>query len=241
VPAEEKGLAKGRARRFFVTGLAALLPTLLLIYLFYVAIVKIHEHVGSKFNELLHIEGGRWTIFAGDAIALVVLLGVVWLAGFLVATYVGRVLFRRLDRAYRHIPLVRVVYPAVKQVTDFFLARRSARFSRVVAVEYPRRGVYSVGFVTGEGLSQVKTGDGERLMSVFIPSSPAPITGYTIFVRRSEVVSLDLSVDEAIKLVVSGGVVVPDRESLVAHDALAGEEDAAGDRPPPPAPAPEET
>jgi len=207
-------LAKGRTKRFLITGLATLLPTLLTVYLLYAVVVWVHKHIGSKFNRWFGIEETSWTVFAGDAIAFVVLVGLVWLIGFILATYVGRVLFRRLDRAYRRIPLIRVVYPAVKQVTDFFLVQRSVRFSRVVAVQYPRLGVYSIGFITGDGLSQVRTDDGEQLMSVFIPSSPAPITGYTVFIRRSEVISLDLSVDEAVKLVVSGGVVVPDRENL---------------------------
>ena len=220
-------MAKGRTKRFLLTGLAALLPTMLTVYLLYAAVVWVHEHVGSKFNTWFGIKEDSWTIFAGDAIAFVLLLAVVWVVGFVLATYVGRSFFRRLDRAYGRIPLVRIVYPAVKQVTDFFLVRRSVRFSRVVAVQYPRLGVYSIGFITGDGLSKIRTEDGEQLMSVFIPSSPAPITGYTLFVRRSEVISLDLSVDEAVKLVISGGVVVPDRENLSKLSAAdqAGEDD----------------
>ena len=126
-------MAKGRTKRFLITGLAALLPTMLTVYLMYAAVVWVHEHVGSKFNAWFGIEEDSWTIFAGDAIAFVLLLALVWAVGFVLATYVGRTFFRRLDRAYGRIPLVRVVYPAVKQVTDFFLVRRSVRYSRVVA------------------------------------------------------------------------------------------------------------
>lgn len=231
-------MAKGRTKRFLLTGLAALLPTMLTVYLIYSAVVWVHEHVGSRFNTWFGIREDSWTIFAGDAIALVLLLVVVWSVGFVLATYVGRTFFRRLDRAYGRIPLIRIVYPAVKQVTDFFLVRRRARFSRVVAVQYPRLGVYSIGFITGDGLSKIRTEDGEQLMSVFIPSSPAPITGYTLFVRRSEVISLDLSVDEAIKLVISGGVVVPDRERLsdlsgAAEEGGDEDDDRGGEQEPP--------
>jgi len=214
-------LAKGRTKRFLVTGLATLLPTLLTVYLLYVVVVTIHQRVGSKFNEIFNIPEDSWQIFLGDAIALVLLLGVIWLAGFMVATYIGKALFRRLDRVYSRIPLIRVVYPALKQVSDFFLARRSVRFSRVVAIEYPRRGIFSIAFVTGDGLRQLTAENGEQLVTVFIPSSPTPITGYTAFVRRSEVISLNLSVDEAVKLIMSGGVIIPDREKLQAPDSLA--------------------
>ena len=224
-------MAKGRTKRFLVTGLATLLPTLLTVYLLYVAVVTIHQRVGKKFNDLFNIPEDSWQIFLGDAIALVLLLGIIWLAGFMVATYIGKALFRRLDRTYRRIPLIRVVYPALKQVSDFFLARRSVRFSRVVAIEYPRRGIFSIGFITGDGLSQITAKNGEQLMTVFVPSSPTPITGYTVFVRRSEVISLNLSVDEAIKLVVSAGVIVPDREQLQALDSLAEDEGEAAPAP----------
>lgn len=224
-------MAKGRTKRFLVTGLATLLPTLLTVYLLYVAVVTIHQRVGKKFNDLFNIPEDSWQIFLGDAIALVLLLGIIWLAGFMVATYIGKALFRRLDRTYRRIPLIRVVYPALKQVSDFFLARRSVRFSRVVAIEYPRRGIFSIAFVTGDGLSQITAKNGEQLMTVFVPSSPTPITGYTVFVRRSEVISLNLSVDEAIKLVVSAGVIVPDREQLQALDSLAEDEGEAAPAP----------
>lgn len=192
---------------------------MLTMYLFYVAVITIHKHVGSKFNELFGIQADGWRIFLGDAIAFLVFLSLAWLAGFLIATYFGKVLFRRLDRAFRRIPLIRVVYPAVKQVSDFFLAKKAMPFSRVVAIEYPRRGIFSVGFLTGDGLGRLEA-DGQRLMTVFIPNTPAPLTGFTIFVRQDEIISLELSVDEAIKLIVSGGVVVPDRERLDPARAL---------------------
>ena len=216
-------MAHRRTRRFLVTGLAALLPTWLTIYLFYVAVITIHKHVGSKFNELFGIRPDGWRIFLGDAIAFLVFISLAWLAGFLIATYFGKVLFRRLDRAFRRIPLIRVVYPAVKQVSDFFLEKRAIAFSRVVAVEYPRRGIYSVGFLTGDGLARLEA-DSHRLMTVFIPNTPAPLTGFTIFVRQDEIISLELSVDEAIKLIVSGGVVVPDHERLDPARALSAGE-----------------
>jgi uncharacterized membrane protein len=223
-------VARGRTKRFLLTGFATLLPILLTLYLLYTIVNKVHELMGSKFNELFGVPENSWKVFIGDAVALGLLLFIVWLAGFLLATYVGRAFFRWLDHVYRRIPLVRVVYPALKQVTDFFLARQTVRFSRVIAVEYPRRGMYSMGFVTGDGLSQVRAPDGEQLMSVFVPSSPAPFTGYTIFIRRSEVIPLSLSVDEAIKLVISGGVVVPERERL---KPLEGEGGNDYDEPPP--------
>lgn len=220
-----------KRRRFFMTGLTALLPALLTLYLFYVVIIWIHERVGTQFNKVFGISEQSWRVFVGDAIAFLALLVLVWFAGFLIATYFGRMFFSQLDRAFRRVPVVRVVYPAVKQVCDFFLQETAIPFNRVVAIEYPRRGIRSIGFVTGHGLSDLVDEDGERLMSVFVPTSPAPLTGFTIFVPRAEIQPLDLTVDEAAKLIVSGGVVVPGRKALVIGDKGPGALDA-GPTPP---------
>jgi len=225
-------VGSGRTKRFLITGLAALLPTMLTLYLLFVAVAWIHKNIGSQFSDLFFDKlppgssEGIWRVLVGDATAFLLFLGLVWIAGFLLATYVGRIFFRRFDKWFRRIPLIRIVYPALKQVTDFFFAKPSIPFSRVVAVQYPRRGIYSIGFSTSAGLSEIKTEDGERLVSVFIPNSPAPLTGFTIFVPRAEVLSLTLTVDEAIKLIVSGGVVLPDRESLRGHHARDAETNA---------------
>jgi len=216
-------MAGSRTKRLLMTGLAALVPTMLTFYLLYYAAITIHQHVGIRVNKLFDVPEDSWRVFVGDAVAFLLLIAVVWLIGFFLATYVGKVLFRRLDQAFRHVPLVRVVYPAVKQVSDFFLTKQSIPFSRVVAAEYPRRGIYSVGFLTGDGLKGVQGEDGQRLVSVFIPNTPAPLTGFTILLPRRDIVPLSITVDQAIKFIVSGGVVVPEGEMLHAlSDPSAG-------------------
>jgi uncharacterized membrane protein len=102
----------------------------------------------------------------------------------------------------------------VKQVTDFVLSEKRAAFRTVVAVPYPRPGIYSLGFVTGEGWKSINRASGGEMVQVFIPSSPTPVTGYVVFVRRDEIVELDLTVDEALRFSISGGVIVPPREAL---------------------------
>jgi uncharacterized membrane protein len=231
-------MAKGRTKRFLLTGLATLLPTMLTIVLLVWVGAAIHDRVGAWVNKLLEsmniaLDTTGWAVVVGDAIALLVFLALCWVTGFLVATYFGGLFFRRLDKWFRHVPLIRIVYPALKQVSDFFLAERTAfAFTgRVVAVPYPRPGVYSLGFATGPGLSQITTHRGDRLMCVFIPNSPAPLTGFTIFVPREDVIAMNLSVDEAIKLIVSGGVVVPDREVAEPQYALGGGPDVEPAKP----------
>ena len=110
------------------------------------------------------------------------------------------------------LPIFKQVYPYVKQVVDFlFSDDRPIKFNRVVAVEYPRKGIWSVGFLTGATLRSIQEKAGDSV-TIFIPSSPTPFTGYTITVLRREVIELPLTVEEAIRFAVSGGVLVPDHE-----------------------------
>ncbi len=214
-----------------MTGLATLLPVLLTLYLIYVAVVAVHDHVGRQFTRafcsVLQVHETVWVVIVGDIVCFAAFLVAVWLVGFLLATYLGRVLFRQLDRLSRRIPLVRLIYPAFKQLTDFFLSKQDARFRRVVAVEYPRRGVYVIGFMTGEGVQDIKAPDGEQLVTVFVPSSPTPFTGSTTFMRRSEIIPLNIPVDQAIKLIISGGVVVPESDVQGLGGESGGLRDAA--------------
>jgi uncharacterized membrane protein len=132
-----------------------------------------------------------------------------YLLGRSLAYGIGRVSYNAMESIIRQLPIIRTVYTSVKQVTDFVFSDSEMEFTRVVAVPYPRQGVWSVGFVTGEALRSVREAAGEPVMSVMIPSSPMPATGYTIIVRKSEAVELNISVDQALQFVVSCGVVVP--------------------------------
>jgi uncharacterized membrane protein len=127
---------------------------------------------------------------------------------------IGRTILSRGDRAMNRIPIVRSIYPYTKQLTDFFLAERKFDFETVVAVEYPRKGLRSFGFVTSSGLKTLRNHTGENLVSVFVPSSPMPMTGYTIFVPAEDLIPLPFTVDEALRTVVSGGVLIPPHEKL---------------------------
>jgi uncharacterized membrane protein len=199
--------------------MAALLPTMVTVALILWVVWKIHINIGAHINEALGVDEW-WRIFVGDAIALLVFVALMWVTGFFLATYLGRWIYWIFDRIFRRVPLVRVVYPAVKQVTDFFLSDNPIPYSRVVAVPYPRKGIYALGFLTSEGMKRLESVGGEQMVSIFIPSTPTPLTGFTIFVKRSELVSLDVTVDEAVKTLISGGVVVPENERYPGSPVL---------------------
>lgn len=136
-----------------------------------------------------------------------------YLTGKLLAAGVGRILWRSFERLIHRVPIIRTVYSSVKQVTDFAFNETQLQFNRVVAVEYPRKGVWSMGFVTGESMQDIRNAAGEPMLSVLMPTSPMPATGFTISIAKSETIDLDITLDQAIQFCVSCGVVVPPQQT----------------------------
>jgi uncharacterized membrane protein len=126
-----------------------------------------------------------------------------------------------LETSVMRVPLVRAIYPTVKQVTDFVLSNRRTQFSasRVVAVQPHEKGIWSIGLVTGQGLRPLTEVTGDEMVTVFVPSTPTAFTGYVLVVPRSGVVELPLTVEEAMRMLVSGGVIVPQAERSSEGDS----------------------
>ncbi|MBN1942080.1 MAG: DUF502 domain-containing protein [Phycisphaerae bacterium] len=235
----------GHFRRFFLRGLAAVLPTALTIGLIVWVFSKIQQYFGNYINKgaayvttraYVWITGmsdpdaisrlrvkiivlwDHWLFWFGFVLAV---LGVYFFGRFL-ASFFGRIVWRLIEKALIQLPIVKQVYPSIKQVTDFLLAERKLKVSKVVAVEYPRKGIWSLGLVTGRGMGTLEETLKSDLVTVFIPSSPTPITGYTITIRQDEVIDLPLSLDDALRFTISGGVILPP-----------GQKVGGGDLPPP--------
>jgi uncharacterized membrane protein len=146
-------------------------------------------------------------------VVLAVLL--VYIVGLLVGNLIGRTLWKLGENALFKIPLIRAIYPAVKQVTDFVLSEKKSQFtaSRVVAVEPHANGIWSIGLVTGPGVRALGQPEGREMLTVFVPSSPTAFSGYVLVVPREAVVDLPLTVEQAMRLLVSGGVIDPHSEA----------------------------
>ena len=146
---------------------------------------------------------------------LVAVIGVCIL-GAILASYVGKSLWRMAENFIMNTPLLRRVYPYVKQITDFLFKQEEQKklFSRVVAVEYPREGIWSVGFVTGSGLNNVVNTVKKEFVTVIIPTSPTPFTGFVITVPKKQTIDLDMTIEEALRFIVSGGVITPEKEQV---------------------------
>ena len=215
--------------------MAALLPTLITFWLLVWAWNFLWEYLGRHL-----IFGIKWVwlrlagaglvrtepagyigrYWSGDDLStriLGVLLAVllIYIVGVFVGNFIGRAFYRLLETAVMRVPLVRAIYPSVKQITDFLLSKRRSQFaaSHVVAVQPHEKGIWSIGLVTGEGLKPLSDATGEEMVTVFVPSTPTAFTGYVLVVPRVSVIELPISVEEAMRMLVSGGVITPQETS----------------------------
>ncbi|MBN2592572.1 MAG: DUF502 domain-containing protein [Sedimentisphaerales bacterium] len=158
-----------------------------------------------------------WIDGPGSITGFIVAVVGVCILGALLASYVGKSFWRTIEKFIMNTPFLRNVFPYVKQVTDFLLTNEEQKklFSRVVAVEYPRKGVWSVGFVTGSGLEEVVNTVKREFLTVIIPTSPTPFTGFVITVQKKQTIDLDMTIEEALRFIVSGGVITPGSEQAI--------------------------
>ena len=249
-------------RSYFARGLAALLPTIATIWIFFQCYVFVQEHISGHINRGVvkvivfsndiypHVDDEQLRMYViennpslqGDDAAILAkmddesvvqtvriaqaerywvdgpgqvtgfilaVVGVCFLGAFL-ASFVGRWIWHSFERVLVNAPLINRVYPHIKQITDLvFSKKEQQKFNRVVAIQYPRKDVWSVALVTGKGPGKLSAAVKTDFLSVFIPSSPTPFTGYVIMVPKDEVIELDMTVEQALRFTVSGGVITP--------------------------------
>ncbi|MDX1682698.1 MAG: DUF502 domain-containing protein [Phycisphaeraceae bacterium] len=156
---------------------------------------------------------GNWAVF--DLVGIIIAIVLIYMVGLAVGSFIGSRLISRGEKMLQKVPLVRQIYPSVKQVTDFLVGgNQTIKFNRVVAVEYPRKGLWSVGLVTGETMRRIQEEAGESCLTVFVPSSPTPFTGYVITVPQKDTIDLGVSIEDALRFSVSGGVIIPPSQLL---------------------------
>ncbi|HEV8074175.1 MAG TPA: DUF502 domain-containing protein [Opitutaceae bacterium] len=147
---------------------------------------------------------GLWNILAA-----IIVIGLITAIGYASRYVFGKYFGTVAERFVQSIPGVGAVYHSVKEIVDTFNAKDRHGFSKVVLVEFPRKGAYTIGFLTSESRGEIQAKTSETLVSVFVPTTPNPTGGYIIFVPRHELVELEMSAGDAMKLIISGGSVIP--------------------------------
>ncbi len=193
-------------KKYFITGLLVLMPIAATI----VVVKALFGLAGNFFNflpERFHPDNIFGTHIPG--LAVIFTLIIIFISGILTRNYIGRRLIRYGDSLIARIPLISTIYQAIKQLVESIFTREAKYFRRAILVEWPRKGVYAVAFVTREVNGELQEKTKQKTLGVFLPTSPNPTTGYYFLLPEEETIPLDISVEDAFKLILSAGIITP--------------------------------
>lgn len=195
----------------FLTGLLVILPISITVYVIWVLIRgmdAILKYIPAKYLPETYLRVHT----PGLGFILVVIL--VFVVGLLTRNLIGRKIVQFGENIVDRIPLVRVLYTGVKQLLEPLFLQKTNAFKRVALIEYPRRGAYVIGFITGESKGELQNKTSKNMLNVFIPTTPNPTSGFYALIPEDEVILLNMSVEDAFKLIISGGIVSPPEKKL---------------------------
>lgn len=199
-----RALFNARIRNYLLTGILVTAPITITVWISW-QILLFFEATARKL-----VPAAWYPDIAIPGVGLVVVFLALILIGAMTAGFVGRLFLRTSERILNGMPVVRSLYGAVKQIMETVLAQRATAFRQVVLIEYPRRGIWAAGFVSGPTKGEVQRKLQQDLVNVFLPTTPNPTSGFLLFVPKQDVRVLDMTIEEGIKLVVSGGIVTPE-------------------------------
>jgi uncharacterized membrane protein len=195
-----------RIRGNFFTGVVVLIPLVLTAFIIWKMFMFLDGILGGIAHDLIGLDAEYIRVPGVGIISLILItIG----TGMVARNYVGRKIVNFGDKIVERIPLINRVYSAIKQISQAFLASKREVFQKAVLFEYPRKGLYSIGFYTQDTRGIVQNSIDHDVVSVFLPTTPNPTSGFLLFVPKSEIKELDLSIEEALKLIISGGAIVP--------------------------------
>ncbi|HEX9771512.1 MAG TPA: DUF502 domain-containing protein [Kiloniellales bacterium] len=201
-----------RLRNYFLAGVLITAPVSLTIWIAW----NLIDYIDSRVTPLIPAKWNPETYlpFSVPGLGVAAMVVVLTLAGFLAAGFFGRALMRLGEASLARVPVVRSLYSGTKQIFETVLAQQSNAFRKVCLIEYPRLGTWAIGFVTGQTVGEVQRRTDDTVINVFIPATPNPTTGFLLFVPERDVHVLDITVEEGIKLVISGGILEPGEGEL---------------------------
>ncbi len=203
----------GRLRAYFLAGVLVTAPLAITVALATWLIDFVDSRVvpliPQKYNPDFYLKEYLGYEIGLPGLGLIVLIVFITLVGALTAGFVGRIVLRFYENMLNRMPVIRSVYGATKQILETVLKHQSSAFRQPVLVEYPRRGMWAVAFITGRTEGEVQNLIADDLINVFLPTTPNPTSGFLLFVPKQDLIMLNMSVEEAIKMVISAGIVTP--------------------------------
>lgn len=207
--ANSRGLV-ARLRGYFLAGIVVTAPISITIYLTYIFLTFVDSKVVLLLPEDWYNALYGRTFFPGIGLIIAVMAFII--IGWFATNFLGRLVIRISEYIVDRMPVIRTLYGAIKQIFETIMASKSQAFREVVMLEYPRKGIWSIGFVTGTTKGETQELTKEETVNVFVPTTPNPTSGYLLFVPKKELKYLSMSVEEGVKLVVSAGIISPDQE-----------------------------
>ena len=203
----DRGPLGARLRTYFLAGILVTAPITITLYAAWLFV----DFVDGKVTPLIPAPYNPSTYLPFDipGLGLAVVAVVLILIGWLTAGFMGRLFLRISERILRRMPVISGIYGAIKQIFETVLKKQSNAFREAVLVEYPRRGMWAIAFITGRTEGEVQNITEEEVVNVFLPTTPNPTSGFLLFIPKKDLIPLSMPVDEAIKMVISGGIVTP--------------------------------
>ncbi len=196
-----------KIRSYFFAGVLVTGPIGITLYIAWIFIEWIDSQVVALLPTVYNPE--TYLPFSLPGLGLLIVCFSLTFIGAITAGMVGRLWLRTSEKILARMPVIRSVHSAIKQIFETVLSNQSSAFREVVLFEYPRRGSWAMGFITGQTEGEVQDTTQDEVVNVFLPTTPNPTSGYLLFLPRRELVVLSMSVEEGIKMVVSGGIVTP--------------------------------
>ncbi len=197
-----------RVRGYFFAGMLVSAPIAITVYIALLLIRFVDERVFALIPPQYNPE--TYLPFSVPGIGVVLMIVILTLIGAIAAGYIGKLLLRLSDSLLNRMPVVRSIYGVAKQIVETVVSNKSVAFREVVLIEYPRKGIWTIGFLTGRAIEPIADKIGQpELVNVFVPTTPNPTSGFLLFVPDSDIQRLPISVEDGIKLVISAGIVLP--------------------------------
>lgn len=199
---------KSHFKQYIFTGLLSILP----IYATYWIVKQLFLLFSSPGAKLFYMTFGDNTfIYLPEIIGFLLTIASIYIVGRFVTNILGKRLLSELEKLVERIPIVSLVYKTVKQITDSLGSQNNNAFQKVVQLEYPRKGLWTLAMVTGESTDK----QGDEYYHIFVPTTPNPTSGYMIYAQKKETIETDLTVEEALKIIISGGMLAPSVNDVV--------------------------
>lgn len=194
----------------FITGFAVLMPAVITILIIRFIVVNINLVLFAPMLDAFQpYLSNSYLVMLFKVLVIAAIIAVVSLIGLAARVITLRKIFSFGERIFFKVPMIGKIYNATKQISRAFLGQGKTIFKKVVLIQYPRKGLWSIGFMTEEMSGEIETKIGEEMVSVFVPTTPNPTSGIYLLVPKKEAVFLDMNVEDGLKLVVSGGAIIP--------------------------------